>query len=206
MGAQGPFLIDFETIFCGFWVCFSDFLAFQGPVPLVPLRSRTLRTLQRYSGEWAPLPSELSGTCLYRYIYIYIYCRMRSENRPRAQSPTSIVPVACAGACAGAGVPRSVFLEPFGEHFAPFCMHGAPFSEHWAPALRLRSPGLAKCSILDDFRAKKESPLGIPFSPWDGTFALCGVSEAENRCFFWQPGLRPHFGTISGQILGGPRL
>ena len=43
-------------------MCFSDF-----PVPLVPLWSRTLRTLQRYSGEWAPLPSELSGTCLYRF-------------------------------------------------------------------------------------------------------------------------------------------
>ena len=109
----------------------------------------------------------------YIYIYIYIitrriyiyYCRMRSENRHRAQSPTSIVPVACAGACAGAGVPRSVFLEPFGEHFAPFCMHGAPFSEHWAPASRLRSPGLAKCSILDDFRAKCVVPLGLPFRP-----------------------------------------
>ena len=108
-------------------------------------------------------------------VYIYIYyiqctsiiyhCRMRSENRHRAQSPTSIVPVACAGACAGAGVPRSVFLEPFGEHFAPFCMHGAPFSEHWAPASRLRSPGLAKCSILDDSRAKGlPTPLGTPFS------------------------------------------
>ena len=48
-------------------MCFPDLLAFQGPVPLVPLRSRALRTLQGYSGEWAPLPSELSGTCLYRF-------------------------------------------------------------------------------------------------------------------------------------------
>ncbi len=35
--------------------------------------SRTLLTLPRYSGQWAPLPSDLSGTCSSRYIYIYIY-------------------------------------------------------------------------------------------------------------------------------------
>ena len=34
--------------------------------------SHTLLTLPRYSGQWAPLPSDLSGTCLHRYIYIYI--------------------------------------------------------------------------------------------------------------------------------------
>ena len=63
-------------------------------------------------------------------------------------------------------------------------MHGAPFSEHWAPALRLRSPGLAKCSILDALPHESGFPLGLPFSPLGVTFSLGGVSDAENFAFF----------------------
>ena len=177
-------------------MCFSDF-----PVPLVPLWSRTLRTLQRYSGEWAPLPSELSGTCLYRYIYIYIL-----SHALRKPPPCPIPNEHCAGGlCRCMCRCRRSSKRVFGTIWGAFCsiLHarGTTFG---ALGTCFETPFPRFGQMLDFRRLASRIPHspGHPFFTLGVTFSLCGVSEAENKCFFGQPGLRPHFGTISGQILG----
>ena len=104
--------MDSGSISGGFWGNFGMF--FQGlkvyvckllgrhSLTSVLKVSRTLLTLPRYSGQWAPLPSDLSGTCLYRYI-VSKGAQRRTATVPwelRLQRTALLVeePVFCVGA------------------------------------------------------------------------------------------------------------
>ena len=66
----------------------------------------------------------------------------------------------------------------------------------------VQSPGSPPRWILEDPPAKILVCFEIPFSAFGANFPSWGASEAEHWCFFRSLGLRSHFGTISGQILG----
>ena len=126
----------------------------------------------------------------------------------------------CAGACAGASVPPSLFanhaggtswkhcgaiLRRFWDDFGSILDNFASIGHILVPPgtiFETPFPRFGKKSILRRFSGESGRHPGVPFSPLGISFSLCGVSEAENRCFFRQLGLRSHFGTISGQILG----
>jgi len=123
----------------------------------------------------------------------------------------------CAGACAGASVPPSLFanhaggtswkhcgaiLRRFWDDFGSILDHFASIGHILVPPgtiFETPFPRFGKKSILRRFSGESLIPLGTPFSPLGITFSLCGASGAENRCFFRHPCYNSLFGTISGQ-------
>ena len=76
-----------------------------------------------------------------------------------------------------------ITMQPFWMDFGQCCVHWAPFWEHWAPSLRLRSSGLAKTSILDDFREIYSSPWAPLLHPWATLFPRVGRRKLKICAF-----------------------
>ena len=107
-----------------------------------------------------------------------------------------------------AGTMLGPFWDNYGTILRSFGIILGPLGTTLGPLGTIFETPFPRFGQRADFRGfshEKIALLGTPFSPLGGTLSLCGVSEAENKCFFGQPGLRSRFGTISGQILEGLR-